>query len=202
MLDVGRRAASYIASGSAADRDRSLDLARRLLLGYETRDQAQMLSAIVDGAAILQTRASATDLADLWAQLQAVMAPLPGAAEVFAGTTGLDRPGGEGGGVGPDGRPVPPIRDWLEAWCLGELIPPPPDRERPQPDDREPPRDQSLDPHTDVDDLGRPDDEPGTHEQVPDPVPGTPPGGPGPGPDDAGGTDDAGGQEPEEELDP
>jgi len=180
MFDVGRRAAYWITEGSSADRDRAYSLAGQLLTAYEHDDQSVMANAITSAAEMLGAKAPPSEIQDMWAQLQQMLGQLPGANEVLNNKADISR-----------------LDEWLQPWCLdGKVPPPPPPREpkRPRP---EPSVDHSTDPDTDAPEGEQPSGwtEPGSHEDVPPPMPDTPPGGDGPGdllPPDHRGRDGAG----------
>ena len=129
LFDIGRRAAYWITEGSATDRDHAYDLSRQLMIGYEHGDQGTMGNAIMSAAQMLAAKAPAADVQDMWAQLQQILAPLPGANEVL-------------------NNKVDPgtLDEWLKPWCLDGPLPPPREPKRPRP---RPATDHSTDPDTD-----------------------------------------------------
>ncbi len=154
MIDVGRETASYMAQGSAADRDQALALGGRLLSAYQQGDAAALGATVIEGANRLQANASPEQLLQLWTKLEPALSRSPVWPMLLKG----DLAG---------------IQKWLAPWCLDEWVPPSGKPERPPPAG-----DDSTDPDTDAPPGQTP---PGwtdssTHEQVapPDPSPPTP----------------------------
>jgi len=151
MLDIGRQAASHMAQGTSDDRDHAYGLSQQLLTNYATGDQAGMQHVMGQAADLLRDRAPSSLPAQLFAQLGDVMAPVPMAADIFAGRYDLDE-----------------AATWFDPWCLSQHLPPRPKHRAPGPAS-----DHSTDNGTDAAAGTFPGDN-DQHEQVPAPPPAPP----------------------------